>query len=1131
MKKLFLYVLLSVPIIGFGQTKISDMPAATTPTGAELVPIVQGGYNKKATIDQINSGYIKTANFYTIGDGRWLKLPALPGIGQDGQSLRWNNGTGLWEYFTASAGNLTGAITSSGLATSLGSFTSNALGTAISDPVRTVTGTDAIVQADNGRTIYFNSATPFNFTIDALTTNSSVYFYNKGSATVTFVDGSGVTSTGVTSLAAGESGGIIYESSTTPIILGTPYGGGGTVNYVTPEQYGAVGDGVTNDATAIQSAVDTGSPVYFGKNTYLVSSAIIIPANSYLFGAGEESVLKTTSNISILEIDSTNSVFQNLTFKGNDTGTLQVGISAVGNAASNLRREGNQVLNCRFYDLGGAGLYTIYSGFGSSLHKGTFYVDNCIFNSNRYGVYWNTTGEYNLITGSTITNNTSGVYMNAAGNNSIVNSNINDNTTGITMVGGLNDGHCVISGTKLNHNTTSLNLSYIDYGFLFQGCMIYGGVMVLNTDDFIKFDNCDISQTTITVTNNTSLRFFNNRFFITPTFTVTGTNPIFFNNHWDSGITPSILDNTIVGKTTFAPTSTYAGVNVGSVSADPSTLNNGELFYNTTSNELKARINGATVALGSGGGGGNVATDAIWNSAGEIVYATGANAATTLAAGTNGQVLTLSGGLPSWAASASGWGLSGISTLIGLTNIRSNAGDQLIFDGTYTQSIGAESAQKFNSTITGPATALHESIGTSVNHTITAGANSQHLIGLDVNPISFATGGFSNTVTSALRVKGKSIGSSTAALLIAGSATSSTTAIRIENSSGDFLFSMRGDGAFIHETSMAMGFFDAGFTTASPSGNHYLYQTTKIPDVNGYAMNFRSTATISSTSGQRGRFQLLGGTFSPSSGSGTLIHTTLKETINQTGTASGGIKMLSIEPTYTSALGAVTGIDYNPTVTSVSGTHLAFRSTSGNWAMQGSGTNLTLGGGATASQLRFLEPSGSGTNYTSFSAVAQSADINYSLPPTVAAAGAVLTDAAGNGVLTWEDKSLQSSTNTKTEKVIYNVGTIGSAATSTYSIHAESYYANGTTLLAKITVVAVKTDGSASAHSTVTARFRKNSSGTWSVDDAGTDITSDITILADVVGDFSTNPNVKVTMGAASGNYNVSWVAETIEVK
>lgn len=62
---------------------------------------------------------------------------------------------------------------------------------------------------------------------------------------------------------------------------------------------------------------------------------------------------------------------------------------------------------------------------------------------------------------------------------------------------------------------------------------------------------------------------------------------------------------------------------------------------------------------------------------------------------------------------------------------------------------------------------------------------------------------------------------------------------------------------------------------------------------------------------------------------------------------------------------------------------------------------LNLGGAATASQLRFLEPSGSGSNFTAFKAVAQGADITYSLPPTVASAGQFLTDVAGNGVLSW----------------------------------------------------------------------------------------------------------------------------------
>jgi hypothetical protein len=57
-------------------------------------------------------------------------------------------------------------------------------------------------------------------------------------------------------------------------------------------------------------------------------------------------------------------------------------------------------------------------------------------------------------------------------------------------------------------------------------------------------------------------------------------------------------------KQTFAPDATTAGINVGSVAGDPSVPANGDLWYDSTANELTARINGANVALGSGGGGG-----------------------------------------------------------------------------------------------------------------------------------------------------------------------------------------------------------------------------------------------------------------------------------------------------------------------------------------------------------------------------------------------------------------------------------------------------------------------------------------------------------------------------------------------
>ena len=58
-------------------------------------------------------------------------------------------------------------------------------------------------------------------------------------------------------------------------------------------------------------------------------------------------------------------------------------------------------------------------------------------------------------------------------------------------------------------------------------------------------------------------------------------------------------DNT---RQTFNPGANASGLNVGSHTADPDTPSNGDIWYATDSNALRARINGATVSLGAGGG-------------------------------------------------------------------------------------------------------------------------------------------------------------------------------------------------------------------------------------------------------------------------------------------------------------------------------------------------------------------------------------------------------------------------------------------------------------------------------------------------------------------------------------------------
>lgn len=106
----------------------------------------------------------------------------------------------------------------------------------------------------------------------------------------------------------------------------------GTLGYVTPEMYGAKGDGITDDTAAIQSAIDSGAGVVnFSSKTYLVSKA----SNRTLFPNGDEpcvyindkanlcingngATLKVANHgQGILEIiDSSNTTINDLTFEG-----------------------------------------------------------------------------------------------------------------------------------------------------------------------------------------------------------------------------------------------------------------------------------------------------------------------------------------------------------------------------------------------------------------------------------------------------------------------------------------------------------------------------------------------------------------------------------------------------------------------------------------------------------------------------------------------------------------------------------------------------------------------------------------------------------------------------------------------
>jgi len=54
---------------------------------------------------------------------------------------------------------------------------------------------------------------------------------------------------------------------------------------VNPRDYGAVGDGITDDTVAIQAAVNAGSVIIFETVTYKIAGTILVPSNRWFQGA------------------------------------------------------------------------------------------------------------------------------------------------------------------------------------------------------------------------------------------------------------------------------------------------------------------------------------------------------------------------------------------------------------------------------------------------------------------------------------------------------------------------------------------------------------------------------------------------------------------------------------------------------------------------------------------------------------------------------------------------------------------------------------------------------------------------------------------------------------------------------
>jgi len=155
-------------------------------------------------------------------------------------------------------------------------------------------------------------------------------------------------------------------------------------------QFGAKGDGITDDTAAIQAAVNAAaSPlrgaVHLPASTYKTSGQINVPSNVRVFGDGPLSIIDNVStNDYILVSDggSTNVVIENLAVKGHGV----FDNSTAGRAAIKLTHFGSSRGNCAvlrnlwIYDSG-------VTGLGIDQWDDVFAENIFIFNAAEHGVY------------------------------------------------------------------------------------------------------------------------------------------------------------------------------------------------------------------------------------------------------------------------------------------------------------------------------------------------------------------------------------------------------------------------------------------------------------------------------------------------------------------------------------------------------------------------------------------------------------------------------------------------------------------------------------------------------------------------------------------------------------------------
>lgn len=474
---------------------------------------------------------------YSQQTGTLLSPKAINGYTTNGKVL-----------ITATDGSITGVPTWTvpNLTVNGGTLT----GTPINGTLTIPTSSTTVLTGSTNITV---SGTTPNYTISSTTPTLTVVngtlsgSYPTQTLTIpttstTIVAGSNITTTlsGTTYTIAASSSSIISTNSFVTVsgssLTAKP-------NYVTPEMYGAVGDGSTDDATALQNAINTGSLVLLGNKNYRISSPLTFTNNVRITGSGNSSTISSITNSVLINITGSNNNIDNITLSGNAAGANQIGVQMLGVASLSVGILNNIISNSRFQGLyTGVSTTSVVGSTSGAKHEGALTLNSNIFNSCTYGLVLGARAEYNIISSNKFESCTNGVSV-LGGNNNFNENYIVDCTNGIVFTASSNDTNSSFNGGKITHCTTGITGTH-SLDFAFNGSQIFASNISLTSAGETSFNNCEIGLSTNTLSINTSTVYFNNCNFseTVGSYTVTGNKPFLVNCYRGANqmITPAV---------------------------------------------------------------------------------------------------------------------------------------------------------------------------------------------------------------------------------------------------------------------------------------------------------------------------------------------------------------------------------------------------------------------------------------------------------------------------------------------------------------------------------------------------------------------------------------------------------------